>query len=101
MPRFSRIFETPPAPNKPDALSQCPPHVSIYASFIVSGIQVVKARPGSLILDVALIHADTSTAEQTFRIFEEKVLRAPASTARVQNILQVLHSISYTIFFET
>ena len=58
-----------------------------------SGVQVVRAHPGSLVLDVALTHADTVTPKQAFEIFTEEVLKASPSTTRVQNILKV-----YSIF---
>ena len=53
-----------------------------------SGIQVVEARPGGLVLDVIVKHSESVTAHQAFNTFKQ-ILKAPASTSRVQNLLQV------------
>jgi len=55
----------------------------------IRGVQVVRAHPGSLVLDVAVTHADTVTPKQAFEIFTEEVLKASPSTTRVQNILKI------------
>lgn len=54
----------------------------------IRGVQVIGAQPGSVILDVAVKYADTVTPEQAFTTFKQ-LLKAPASTTRVQNVLQI------------
>ena len=60
------------------------------AFYFLPGIQVAKAHPGNLVLDILVKHADSVSSEQAFNIFKEEVLKAPASTTRVQNILKVI-----------
>jgi len=54
----------------------------------IRGVQVIGAQPGSVILDVVVKYADTVTPEQAFTTFKQ-LLKAPASTTRVQNVLQI------------
>jgi len=54
----------------------------------IRGVQVVGAREGSVVLDVVVKYADTVTPEQAFTTFKQ-LLKAPASTTRVQNVLKI------------
>jgi len=54
----------------------------------IRGIQVIGARPGSVILEVLIKYADNVTPKQAFDTFKQ-VIETPAQTTRVQNILQI------------
>ena len=66
---------------------------------IIHGVKVLRARPGSVIMDLVIRYSDSVTAEQAFSTFR-KVLYTPSSTTRVQKILQISHekSIEYVPF---
>ena len=55
---------------------------------VIEGIKIIRARPGSVILDVLVKHTEKVLPEEAFEVFE-KAMNTPASTTRVQNILQI------------
>ena len=55
---------------------------------IIRGVKIIRAYPGSVVLDVLVKYTDSITPKEAFETFQN-VLRVPASTSRVQNILKV------------
>lgn len=57
---------------------------------IIRGVKIIRAYPGSVVLDVQVKYTDSITPKEAFETFQN-VLRVPASTSRVQNILKIDH----------
>ena len=55
---------------------------------VIEGIKIIRARPGSVILDVLVKHTENVLPEEAFEVFT-KAMSTPASTTRVQNILKI------------
>ena len=55
---------------------------------VIEGVKIIRARPGSVVLDVHVKYNQNLLAEEAFGVFE-KAMSTPASTTRVQNILKI------------
>ena len=55
---------------------------------VIEGIKIIRARPGSVVLDVLVKYTDSVLPEEAFEVFE-KAMSTPASTTRVQDILNI------------
>jgi hypothetical protein len=54
----------------------------------IRGVKIIRARQGSVILDVIIKHAASVSAEEAFHQME-KALKTEPSTTRVMNLLQI------------
>ena len=60
---------------------------------VIEGVKIIRARPGSVVLDVHVKYNQNLLAEEAFEVFK-KAMKTPASTTRVQNILQIKQGIN-------
>lgn len=56
---------------------------------IIRGLRIVKARKGSVILDVIVTYAESVDAGSAFQVFEDVMYKTTAQMTRIANILNI------------